>query len=112
LIIRGFEMKKSFILSVVLGLILGLTIAWIDSRPNWDDTGISVLLLLAAAMLCGFLASRKPWMIALVVSIWIPLTSICITHNYGGFMALVPGFIGAYAGWFIKRNLKAGKSTA
>jgi len=92
---------------VVLALVLGLGIAWIDSRPNWDDTGVSVFLILAAATLCGFLASRKPWMIALAVSIWIPLASIFITHNYGGFLALVPGFIGAYAGWFIKRNMKA-----
>ena len=96
-------MKKSFILSVILATALGMTIAWIDSRPNWDDAGISVFMVLLAGLLCGYLASQKPWVIALAVSLWIPLFSIISTQNYGAFLALIPGFIGAYAGWLVKK---------
>ncbi len=34
-------MIKSFILSVLPAIVLGMSIAWIDSRPDWDDSGIS-----------------------------------------------------------------------
>ena len=98
-------MKKSFLLSVLLATVLGIAIAWIDSRPNWDDTGISVLFVLLAGLLCGYLAAQKPWVIALAVSIWIPLFSILSTQNYGSFLALIPGFIGAYGGYFVRQGL-------
>lgn len=97
-------MKNSFIFSALLSLVLGLAIAWIDARPNWDDTGISVLMVLTAAFLCGYLAAKKPWLIALLVSSWIPLLSILTTQNLGALLALIPGFIGAYAGYLIKKT--------
>jgi hypothetical protein len=98
-------MKNSLILSALLSVVLGLAIAWVDSSPNWDDTGISVFLVLAAAFLCGFLAAKKPWLIALLVSSWIPLFSIFSTQNFGAFLAFIPGFIGAYAGYLIKKTV-------
>jgi uncharacterized membrane protein len=97
-------MKKPIILPLVLSIVLGIAIAWIDSRPNWDDTGVSVFMVLLAGLLCGYLASQKPWLIALAVSAWIPLFSIISTHNYGAFLALIPGFLGAYIGYFAKRK--------
>ena len=100
---KNAPMKKSFVFYVILAVVLGFVIAWMDSRPNWDDTGISVFLVLVAALLCGFLAAQKPWLIALAVSVWIPLFEIVSTQNFGSLLALVPGFIGAFAGYFIKR---------
>jgi len=97
-------MKKSFLIFFPLAVAMGLIIAWIDSRPNWDDTGISVLMILIAASICGYFADQRPWLIALAVSVWIPLNGIIGTHNYGGLLALAPGFIGAYAGYLARRN--------
>ncbi len=91
------------IISLSLALVLGLAIAWIDSRPNWDDAGITVVMVLSASALCGFISVRKPWLIALAVGIWIPLAGIITTHNYGGIIALIPAFLGSYSGHFIKR---------
>jgi len=96
-------MKKSFIASVILSVIFGISIAWIDSRPTWDDTAITVFMVLITAFACGFIASRKPWLIALLVSIWIPLAGIILTQNAGGILALVPAFAGAYAGYWFKQ---------
>jgi hypothetical protein len=100
-------MKSSFIPYLILAIILGIGIAWIDSRPNWDDTGISAFMIAAAATLCGYLALHKAWLIALAVSIWIPLISIFISQNYGGLLAFIPGFVGAYAGYWLKRMFSA-----
>ena len=94
-------MKKSLILIIPV-IITGLLIAWIDSRPNWDDTGISVLMVLVAATVFGYFTLKRPWLTAIAVSIWIPLFGILATHNFGSLLALVPGFAGAYLGFFFK----------
>jgi hypothetical protein len=99
------NMKNKFIIYLILAIALGLGIAWIDSRPHWDDTGISVFMIAASATLCGYLASQKPWLIALAVSAWIPLWGIALTHNYGALLAFVPGFAGAYVGYWLKMKL-------
>ena len=101
-------MKKTTIVVLILSTIAGLAIAWIDSRPNWDDTGISVFMVLCAATLFGYFSPQKPWLIALAVSIWIPLYCIVLSNNLGSMIALIPGFIGAYFGHFIKENIARG----
>jgi len=100
-------MKKPTIIVLVLSTVAGITIAWIDSRPNWDDTGITVFMVLCAATLFGYFSPKKPWLIALAVSIWIPLFEIASSNNFGSLIALIPGFIGAYFGHFIKKNIKS-----
>ena len=96
-------MGKSFILSVLFACALGIAIAWVDSRPNWDDAGISAFLVLFVSMVAGYIAKQKPWLIALAVSAWIPLYGILSAQNFGSLLALVPGFIGAYVGWLTER---------
>ncbi len=98
-------MKLPFLFCVLIALIFGIGIAYIDTRPHWDDTGISVAMILSAALFCGFLASGKAWLIALAIGIWIPAYNILIFHNFGSLLALVPAFIGAYVGRMIKRNI-------
>jgi hypothetical protein len=97
-------MKKTFILSLTLAITIGLVIAWVDSRPHWDDTGVSVFMILSAATLCGYLSTQKPWLIALAVGIWIPLFGVIAAANFGTLLALIPAFIGAYIGYFIKHK--------
>jgi hypothetical protein len=49
--IRLIEKQRLFSWSSLFGSTLafcaGLAIAWIDTRPHWDDTGITVGVLLA-----------------------------------------------------------------
>jgi len=98
-------MKKTFYLSLFLSILAGLSIAYVDSQPDWDDTGITVLLILVSSLLFSYLANKRPWIIGLAISIWIPVWAIVSTHNYGGFLALVPGFVGAYAGYYGRKLL-------
>lgn len=98
-------MKRTFFFSILLSIFFGIGISWIDSRPNWDDTGITVLMVLIAAFACGFIANQKPWLFALLVSIWIPVAGVLMTQNFGSLLAIVPGFIGAYAGYGFKRMI-------
>jgi hypothetical protein len=99
------KMKNPFLTFFILAILLGLGIAWIDTRPNWDDTGISVLMVAIAAMLCAYAAAKKPWLIALAVSIWIPLISVVTDQNYGSLLSFIPGFFGAFAGYYLKSGM-------
>jgi hypothetical protein len=95
-------MKTRWIISISVGIVLGLIIAKIDTGPHWDDTGITVMMIFSAALLSGYLSPSKPWIVAITTGIWIPLFNITRAANYGSFLALVPALAGAYLGFFLK----------
>jgi hypothetical protein len=88
---------------IVVAILVGWGITWLDSSLNWDDTGITALLIVISTGLLGFFSPNRPWLWALAVGIWIPLVGVFIRHNFGGVLALVVAFIGAYCGMFIRR---------
>jgi hypothetical protein len=83
---------------LVLAIVAGLSIAYIDSRPNWDDTGISVGLVLLTAGLFALLGYRRPWLLAITVGGWIPLYGSLVTHRPASTAALIIALVGAYTG--------------
>ena len=90
---------------LLLGCALGLGIGWVDTRPTWDDTGITVVAVLGASGLIGWLAPGRPWLAALAVGAGVPALNIAISGNSESLVALVPAFLGAYAGNFGRRAL-------
>ena len=96
----GVTMQK-IVLAVALSV--GGLIAYVDSRPTWDDTGVTALAILVVCGLLGLLAPKRPWLWALAVGLWIPLLGIAVTHNYGSLLALLIAFAGAYAGTVIRK---------
>jgi len=79
-------------------LAIGGLLAYVDSRPSWDDTGVMVAAVLLTCGVLGFIGPKRPWLWALAVGLWIPLAEIVSTHNYGSLLALLVAFAGAYAG--------------
>lgn len=51
-------MRWQSLIVLSLATLTGLVIAWIDAQPNWDDTGITVLIVLSVAALFGFFTSK------------------------------------------------------
>jgi len=89
-------------------LLLGSTIAYVDSRPTWDDTGVTALALVFAAAMCGFVAPRWPWRWALAAGIGTPLLAIARSPSLasvGMLLVLVFPFAGAYLGMMVRRSL-------
>ena len=88
-------------------VLMGLSIAWIDARPHWDDAGITAGLLLLGSGLLGLGVSRRAWMIALAVGAWIPLHLILHATKFGSAAAalliLLFPLAGAYAGMGVRR---------
>ena len=85
-------------------LALGILIAYVDSRPGWDDTGITAAVLLILSGLFGYAAPQRPWAWALALGAWIPLLGVLATRNYASALALLIAFIGAYAGAALRRR--------
>ena len=98
-------------LAVALAVVAGLAIAYVDSRPHWDDAGVTAFSMLAAAVVLGALAPRRPWLIALGVGIWIPLHAVARTGRFAALVMLVVvafPLAGAYAGAAARRIIAAG----
>lgn len=95
----------------VLACLTGLLIAYVDSRPTWDDTGVTAFAMLLSAGIFGMAAPRRPWRWALAVGIWIPLYAF-VRHPSTGALAMVVVLIfplvGAYAGMALRRLAGSG----
>jgi len=93
-------------------LTLGILLAWVDSRPTWDDTGLMVAVLLILSAGFSMIHPRLAWLWALALGAWIPLFDIVLTRNFGSVIALVLAFIGAYVGLAIRTLLFPKRSRA
>lgn len=93
-----------FLLFLSLSFLSGIAIAWIDSRPGWDDTGITAGLIVVAAAVFGYLRPSRPWIWGLAVSGWIPLHAIVQTGDFKMLVVTLFGFAGAYLGAAVKTN--------
>ena len=101
---RWWPMTKQSAL-LTAALLLGGLITYVDARPNWDDTGVEVVVLFVTAGIFGFLEPRRAWLWALALGIWIPLLGILRFHNAGTLVALVVTFAGAFGGMAVRRHL-------
>ena len=99
---RISPMQKALLAAAALS---GLFITYVDSRPSWDDTGITAGAILIVCGLIALIGYRRPWLLALAVGAWIPLYGITVTHNFGSVIALIIAFIGAYAGWAFRSGI-------
>ena len=91
---------------LAIATLAGLFLAYIDSRPTWDDTAIMVAAISIVSGVIALLGFERPWLLALAVGIWIPLYGTFFSHNFGSIIALVIAFIGAYAGWAFRNGLR------
>lgn len=96
---------------LIAAVALGLAIAWVDSRPHWDDTGITAGSLFLSAGLLGLIGPRRPWLWALGIGLWVPLYLFMRTPNWsnglGGLVILAIPMAAAYLGMAVRRVMAA-----
>jgi hypothetical protein len=86
----------------------GMGIAYVDSRPGWDDAGISAGALLIAAGILGLAAPRRPWLWAVCIGIWIPANAIARTPSLSSLAMLIVllfPIAGAWMGRAVRRAM-------
>ena len=91
---------------LVLGVLAGVFLAYVDALPKWDDTGILAGGLLLVSGLLTLLGYRRPWLLALAIGLWIPLHDIYLTHDFRMLLVLIFPFSGAYLGWAVHLGLR------
>lgn len=116
LVVRSFEKERTDVMQKILlalAILVGLLIAYVDSRPTWDDTGITAGTMLLSSGLLTLLGYRHPWLIALAVGLSTPLYEIYISRNFSlPGVVLLPlfilciTFVGAYAGWAVRLGIR------
>ena len=90
-------------LLAIIAAALGVAIAVVDSRPTWDDTGITAGAVLVSAFIISMVAGRRPWLWAVLVGIWVPAITIRNGGDRAALLALVFALVGAYAGHAVSR---------
>jgi len=98
--------NRSFWIQLAIALAVGAAITWIDTRPTWDDAGITAGMILIATATLGFANPARAWLFALAVAVWIPAFGL-LHGNHTAVMALGVGFVGAYAGAFTRRLIRS-----
>jgi len=117
-----------FLFAVATGL--GIVIAYIGSRPNFDDAGIQAGLLVLSAGVLGVISPDRPWLWAIGIGIWTPIAGWLVSNPpdprskplplpwgmtdsataqalVGGMVILLFPLVGAYAGMLCRRMLSA-----
>jgi hypothetical protein len=97
--------------AVVVSVTLGCAIAYVDSRPYWNDAGVTAFALLAFAGFLGFIVPRHVWLWALGIGIWIPTLAMVTQPGPGSARTLLVlpfSFAGAYGGRYLRLLIEAG----
>lgn len=92
------NVRNKFLILFIMAVAIGIFIGCVDSSPNWDDTGVTVIALSGVTALFGFLYPKRAWMFALAVGIWIPIFNFILHGTFSSAPAILIAFIGAYAG--------------
>lgn len=97
-------MKPKFWLLLISAVACGLFIGWVDTRPTWDDAGITAAAILLVTGVLGAAMPSRAWVWALTVGGLVLLLDIVLAGSYGAGLALVIAFMGAYVGALIRRT--------
>lgn len=94
--------KRSFI-APIIGLVAGLGIGYVDSRPTWDDAGITAGAVFLTSLVLGALEPRLFWLSGLAVGLPVFAFSALLNANYGAVAAVVVSLIGSAIGGLLGR---------
>jgi hypothetical protein len=90
---------------LAVGVAVGLGLAYLDSLPNWDDSGILAAGMLIASGLLTLAGGRPAWLVALSIGIWIPARAILGGGDPLIAAVLVFAFLGSYAGSLFRAGI-------
>lgn len=85
---------------LALALGAGVVVGRLDSSPGWDDTAVTVGLLLGSSAVAAAVAGRFPWIVAIATGMFVPIFGWS-SGSGGGLVALLFSSVGAAIGWLI-----------
>jgi hypothetical protein len=106
--VGGRRAQARLVIATGVALAAGISIAAVDSRPGWDDTGLTVGALLVCAAVAAAIGGSRPWLWAILVGAWLPLLEVPASGSPDSLVALAFAGLGALAGWATVRSLERG----
>jgi len=91
-------------LAAAIAVIAGVAIGFIDSRPGWDDTAVTAVLLALAAGFASTIDPRRWLLWTAIVGGPIVLLEVPASGSPAPMAALVFAGVGAAAGWLASRG--------
>ena len=98
-------------MTLVAAVVAGAGIGYIDTRPNWDDTGVTAGALLVAGALLGAATPRWFWLTGLALGAPLLALNVALHGNYGSAIGLVVAVAGAGLGSVTGRLLVNDRKT-
>jgi hypothetical protein len=93
------------VIAAALAVVAGLGIAWLDTGPGWDDTGITAGLLVLTAGLAAGVSGRRPWLWALLVGLPTPLVELAGGGDVASLAAIALAAAGAAGGYLVSHAI-------
>jgi hypothetical protein len=98
--------RAALLLLGVVSLAAGGVIAWVDTRPGWDDTGITAGALLIVSGLASL--AGLPWWTAAAIVVCPLLLAEARTVGWGLAVAPALAVAGALGGALLRRSAARG----
>jgi hypothetical protein len=69
-----------------------------DTRPNWDDTGITVVALFGVSCLLGAFFPVRPWLQGLIIGGTLWGFNVAANGSYDALVSIPVALLGSYLG--------------
>ena len=90
----------------VVAVVLAAGTAALDLKLR--DTSTSLIAILMASMIVGYLGPRRAWRWGLLFGAFLPLGHLAMRRSgeLAGLLAFLPSFVGAYLGAFLEKMVR------
>ena len=88
-------------LTAALSLGVGCAIGFVESRPTWDDTGITAGAVFLASLVVSAARPRSAWLTGLLVGVPVLAFNVALHGGFASAIAVVIGLAGAGIGYLI-----------
>ncbi len=97
------KINIKFVLTLLVSILMGLVIYWVNTLPNWDDAGIIATSIVLTSAVISYFYKTIPLVWGLAISCWIPVFGIIKTGDYKMLLILLFGLIGSLGGYFVRK---------
>ena len=94
-------MSKTGWLTAALSLALGCAIGFVDSRPTWDDTGITAGSIFLASLVVTAVRPRSAWLTGLLIGVPVLAFNLALHGGFASAIAVIIALAGAGIGYLI-----------
>ena len=96
-------MSRTAWITAALSLAIGCAIGFVDSRPAWNDTGITAGAVFLASLGVSAARPRSAWLAGLLIGVPVFAFNVALHGGFASAIAVVIGLAGAGSGYLIRR---------